>query len=86
MKSIKYVHSLDSAFKREQNKNKAYKQQLKIECTLIGGLIPMFEINYQNRVIKGFFSRSIWKDKKAIIKMAENVVEARHRVKPFQIM
>lgn len=57
--------------------------QLTINCTLIGGVLPMFEIFYQNRKITGFFNRSIWNNEKAITELAKNVIDARHEVEPF---
>lgn len=78
--------------KNQNNKAKANSlffnnkdTKLRIECTLALGIIPMFEVIYQNRKITGFFDKSIWNDKEAIIKMAQSIIEARHKVQPFKI-
>lgn len=68
-----------------QHKRQPQDTKLYIECTLIGGMLPMFEITYKNRLIQGFFEREIWNNKTAIIQMAKNVVENQHKVKPFNL-
>jgi hypothetical protein len=59
--------------------------KLTVECTLIGGLLPMFEIYYQDRKITGLFDRSIWGDEAAILEMAKAAIEYRHKFQPFKV-
>jgi hypothetical protein len=57
---------------------------LVIECTLIGGFMPMMEVYYQNRKITSFFERKIWNDRKALEQLAKEIIEQCHTSKPFK--
>lgn len=59
--------------------------KLTIECTLIGGILPMFEAKYKGRKISGFFNRSLWNNKKEIEKLVCNCLEEIHVNKPFKL-
>ncbi|WP_299164232.1 hypothetical protein [uncultured Eudoraea sp.] len=69
-----------------QGKDKHKGTELKIICTLLGGVLPIYELQYQNRRITGVFCRSIWGDKNGIIKMARQVLEEANIHKPFVIV
>jgi len=43
---------------------------LLIECTLIGGLLP--------------YSKNLWNNEEAILKIATGIIEQRHMVEPFK--
>ena len=56
-----------------------------VDCTLVGGLLPFFEIYYQDRKITGLFDRSAWGDESAILEVAKAMIDARHKVQPFKV-
>ena len=57
--------------------------ELTIECTLIGGILPMFEAKYKGRRISGFFNKSIWNNPEEIKQLVYNSLEQIHEIKPF---
>jgi len=61
-----------------------YNKNLVIECTLIGGLLPLMVVYYQNRKITSSFERKIWNDRKAIEQLAKEILEQCHTSKPFK--
>ena len=84
----------------ERNKKELYKRleskqsssailskdtKLTVECTLLGGVLPLYKIHFQNRKITGHFSKSIWGNEQAILEMAKEIVEYRHKFQPFKV-
>lgn len=59
--------------------------KLTIECTLIGGVLPMFEAEYKGRKISGFFHKSIWNNETEIKQIVCNCLEQIHVNKPFNL-
>jgi hypothetical protein len=59
--------------------------KLTIECTLIGGVLPMFEAEYKGRRISGFFNKNIWNNPEEIKKAVCSSIDEIHEIKPFNL-
>ncbi|MDQ3048771.1 MAG: hypothetical protein M3R27_14570 [Bacteroidota bacterium] len=53
--------------------------KLIIECDLIGQMVPLMKIYFDNRVITLLFHKSQWGNTKALIEIAKMAVDVRNR-------